>query len=206
MANEYDASTRKNAPLTPAADKKGVEILLCSPDWFDAKKTYKIAHAPARTAGLEFSGSDLNFMARVLYAEASGSEQLKDKAERDKEKAAIMNVNHFRLNRRGYPRNDYIATTFQMVCEAPGQFESVYAASDKFNNSTAARAENLGKRECADFEEAIEAIKTFLATGPTPEYQFDNFRGYMPNGRGTHIGRSRFWLSPTGQALLAKTP
>lgn len=196
---------RRDAPLTPISDTRGHEIHLCDPDWFDVRKKYKIANAPARTADLEFSGSDLNFMAKVLYAEASGSAQLPDRAERDKEKAAIMNVNHFRLNRKGYPTNRYIAKTFTEVCQAPGQFETVFANTTKFENAMNA-PQALKKLECADLSEAIEAVKAFLNNGPTSDYQYDNFRGFNPKGHGTHIGRSRFWLSETGQELMLKNP
>jgi len=206
MGNNDTAAIRKDAPLTPVSDKNGSHVFMCELEWFDERKKYVIANAPERTAKLEFPGSDLNFLARVLYAEASGSAQLPDKAERDKEKAAIMSVNHFRLNRPGYPRNNYIATSFKMVCEAPGQFESVYAKSDKFIGSAKGRVESLGKSECSDLEECIEAIKTFLEKGPDPQYKFDNFRGYMKNGPGTHVGRSRFFLSDAGAALLKQKP
>lgn len=206
MPNDASPALRRETPLTPTADKQGHEILVCDPEWFDEKKKYKITNAPVRTAALEFSGTDLNYMARVLYAEASGSAQLTDKASRDKEKSAIMNVNHFRLNRKGYPNNSYVAKTFREVCDAPGQFESVFEGTPKFGKADKAVAVNLKKSECADLGEAIAAISAFLAAGPTEEYQFDNFRGYNPKGQGTHIGRSRFWLSPTGQTLRNKTP
>lgn len=206
MATNNAPALRRETPLTPVADKQGHEIMICDPEWFDEKKTYQIASAPVRTALLEFSGSDLNFMARVLYAEASGSAQLADKKERDKEKAAIMNVNHFRLNRKGYPSNRYVAKNFREVCEAPGQFESVFAGTPKFSKSEPGSALNLKKSECADLGESIDAIKAFMAGGPAAQYQFDNFRGYNPSGQGTHIGRSRFWLSETGRLLLEKTP
>ncbi len=206
MATNNAPALRRETPLTPVADKQGHEILICDPAWFDEKKKYKIANAPVRTAALEFPGCDLNYLARVLYAEASGSAQLTDKAGRDKEKAAIMNVNHFRLNRKGYPSSSYVAMTFRAVCLAPGQFESVFAGTPKFLKSETSAAMNLKKGECADLSEAIEAIKAFMATGPTAEYQFDNFRGYNPTGQGTHVGRSRFWLSTTGQRLFKQTP
>jgi hypothetical protein len=206
MTNNSKAATTKDAELTSVSDKKGIEVLLCLPPWFNDSKKYKISNAPARTAALEFDGADLNFVARVLYAEASGSQQLKDPDARAKEKAAIMNVNHFRLNRKGYPNNTYVAKTFRAVCKAPGQFESVYEGKEKFAGTEQVRAEKLSKVECIDFCEALAAVKLFLATGPDDSYQFDNFRGFAPNGQGTHIGRSRFWLSPTGGRMLAKEP
>ncbi len=206
MTDNGAVSLSRDAGLTPVSDKKGHEIAICNPEWFDERKQYKIANAPARTASLSFSGADLNYLARVLYAEASGSMQLTDKAERDKEKSAIMNVNHFRLNRKGYPNNHYIAETFREVCDAPGQFESVFKGTAKFSQADKATVQAMGKRECGDLIEAIDAINAFLAAGPEAAYQYDNFRGYNPTGSGTHIGRSRFWLSAEGERLLKKTP
>lgn len=206
MADNGVVTLSRDAELTPVSDKKGHDTLICDPEWFDERKQYKIANAPARTAALSFSGADLNYLVRVLYAEASGSMQLTDKAERDKEKSAIMNVNHFRLNRKGYPNNRYVAETFREVCDAPGQFESVFKGTAKFSQAEKASAQRLGKRECGDLIEAIDAVNAFLAAGPDANYQYDNFRGYNPTGAGTHIGRSRFWLSAVGADLLKKTP
>ncbi len=194
----------KDDKVTPVSDKKGVQVAICDPEWFDVRKTMKIANAPERTASLEFSGADLNFMARVLYAESSGSGQLPDKAERDKEKEAIMNVNYFRLNRKGYPNNKYIAMNWTMVCKAPNQFESVSPKNAKLNNSAEAVCAKLIKAECADLSESIEAVRRFMQRGPNENYVYDNFRGYMPNGQGEHIGRSRFWLSKIGKGLYDK--
>lgn len=197
---------RREVPLTPISQKEGHEIRICNPPWFDARKTYKINNAPPRTAALEFNGTDLNYLARVLYAEASGSAQLTDRAERAKEKSAILNVNHFRLNRKGYPNNRYIAQNFREVCDAPGQFESVFRSTPKFFQADGNTARDLPARECTDLIEAIEAITLFLEIGPEAAYEFDNFRGYNPTGQGTQIGRSRFWLSQAGNIFRTKTP
>ena len=194
------------AELTPVADTRGHVVVICDPPWFDERKKYKISSAPIRTSALEFDGGDLNYFARVLYAEASGSLQLADKKERDKEKSAIINVNHFRLNRKGYPTSSYVAKTFRRVCDAPGQFESVFAKSPKFLMSDKRKVEHLRQRECTDLTEAIEAISNFLGQGPDSNLQYDNFRGFDPGGSGLHIGRSRFWLSDTGASMLAKIP
>jgi hypothetical protein len=196
----------KEAKLTPISDTKGHEVFICDPPWFDEREKFAIAHAPARTAALEFDGSDLNFMARVLYAEASGSFQLPNKDERDKEKSAILNVNHFRLNRREYPSQAYIAKSFKEVCRAPNQFESVFKKKPKFILTERTTVNKIGKNECEDLREALEAIKIFLADGPNANFQYDNFRGYATGGEGTLVGRSRFWLSGRGAELLAKTP
>ena len=204
-SNDSVRTVSKEAPLTPVAEKKGHTVFICAPQWFDERKIYKIANAPPRTASLEFRGSDLNFMARVLYAESSGSAQLTDKAERDKEKSAIMNVNYFRLNRKEYPGNK-VAKTWRQVCEAPGQFESVYKESEKFKTSDGTKVDSISKAECSDLDEAISAVKAFMEAGPDPQYLYDNFRGYNPKGPGTHIGRSRFFLSSRGRELAAETP
>jgi len=192
----------KDGKITPKPDKEGVTVHICDPDWFDVKKKFKINNAPERTAALEFSGTDLNFVARVLYAEASGSAQVKDKAERLKEKEAILNVKHFRLNRAGYP-NRVKAQSFTEVCKAPNQFESVYDKSDKFLGSATDTYESLKKAECRDLAESIEAIRKFLTDGPNDKYIFDNFRGGKGK-RGATIGLSRFWLSEEGKKFYDK--
>ena len=174
----------------------------CTPGWFDKQKSYKISNAPPRTANIAFLGDDLNFAARVLYAESSGSMQLKDKDARLREKQAILNVKHFRLNRAGYP-NRIKAMTFRAVCEAPNQFESVYLPNKKLNGSAYDQANKLKDSECSDFLEAIEAVRLFFNTGPDPELVFDNFRGGK-GSRGTKIGLSRFWLSDEGKKLYEK--
>ena len=196
----------KDAKLTPKPDKEGVTVKICVPDWFDEKKLYKIENAPLRTASLQFGGADLNFLARILYAEASGAQQLLDKDVRDKEKEAILNVKHFRLARTDYPNWKVKHKTFTEVCSAPGQFESYGPPPKaKFSDSTKSKAEGFSKSECADLIEAIDAVKSFLASGPNALYTYDNFRG--GKGRqGETIGRSRFWLSATGKRLFNAEP
>lgn len=206
MASNNAKRLVKEAKLTPISDTKGYEVFICDPPWFDEREKFTIANAPARTAALEFDGSDLNFMARVLYAEASGGFQLPNKDERDKEKSAILNVNHFRLNRRNYPTYAYIAKSFRAVCKAPNQFESVFDPQPKFILTEKSTVNKIGKSECEDLAEALEAIKIFIADGPNSNFQYDNFRGYAPGGQGTLVGRSRFWLSERGADMLAKTP
>lgn len=118
MPNKGQTILKKEGNLTPLSDKNGIVISICELSWFDKREMLKISNAPGRTALLEFSGDDLNFVARVLYAESAGSAQVKDSAERAKEKEAILNVKHFRLNRAGYP-NRVKAQTFTEVCKPP---------------------------------------------------------------------------------------
>jgi hypothetical protein len=195
--------TKKDGRLTPSADKSGVTVTICHIEWYEAGQKYTVASASKRTADLVFDREDLIFLTRVLYAESSGSASLKDKAERLKEKEAILNVKYFRLNRKGYPTNKYVAKTFTEVCRAPGQFESAFSNTPKFANSEETSCEHLAKAECADLQEAVDAIKTFLEKGPNKEFTYDNFRGGAGK-HGTTIGRSRFWLSDTGKAMHEK--
>ena len=192
----------KDHEITPISDQKGVEVFICDPGWFEEKKKYKISNAPDRTTSIEHSGAELNFLARILYAEAAGSSQLPDKTERDKEKEAILNVKHFRLGRTDYPNWKIKSKTFIDVCSAAGQFESYGPPpKPKFRDSTKRQVEMFSKKECSDFKESIDAIKNFLTSGPNSLFAYDNFRG--GKGRqGATIGKSRFWLSATGKRLL----
>lgn len=203
MAANQKIVLRKDGELTPTSDKKGIDIYICDPDWFDEKKKFKVVNAPNRNVAFEYSGFDLNFLARVLFAEASGSAKLIEKNERDAEKEAILNVKFFRLGRTDYPDWRVKSKTFTEVCSAPGQFESVGPPpTSKFRDSTKSHVEKFDKKECSDFIESIDAIKRFLDAGPNTAYAYDNFRGGS-GSRGTTIGRSRFWLSTTGARLLA---
>lgn len=196
------------ATITPKPDQHGVEVKICQVTWFDPAKTYKIANAPSRTAALRFTADDLNYFARVLYAESSGTVGLPAAADRATEKEALINVFYFRLNRKGYPNNSYIATTFSMVCNASKQFQVVGPPSTPKLRKSAddGTYKKLDAAECANLQEAIDAINAFLAAGPNKQYLYDNFRAGSSGTAGTTIGGSRFWLSSTGKGLADATP
>jgi hypothetical protein len=207
MADGNKPVLSKNGKLTTTSDKEGIVINICNPGWFDEREKFKIANAPVRTASLEFGGADLNFAARILYAEASGSAQLPDQTERDKEKLAILNVMHFRLGRTGYRTTPSISKTFQEVCEGRGQFESFFAKKPKFVNSSRDKSifQSLQKKECADLAESLNAVRNFLNNGPDHEnYFFDGFLGYKADASGVYIGKTRFFLSEHGKTEYAK--
>lgn len=192
--------------VTPKGEVQGIEVSICQPQWFDEQETFAIANGSPRTATLKFSGADLNYLARVLYAEASGTERLPDESTRREEKEAMLNVFYFRLNRKGYPRNDYIATTFSMVCNATNQFEALQPTpKPKFVNSAKAKCKSFEKSECSDLQEAIEAVRAFINGGPNQKYIYDNFRGGSGK-HGTVIGLSRFWLSGVGKESYNAMP
>jgi hypothetical protein len=200
-------ATQGKAKMTPTADKTGVALSVCQAGWFDKNRSFSITNASPRTAALEFDGADLNYFARCLYAESSGSQSLPDINERKNEKEALINVFYFRLNRKGYPTNKYIATSFTMVCDAPNQFQSIQPTpSPKLRNSAPGEAVHLNKMECADLQECLDAIGAFLAAGPNSMYVYDNFRAGSSGTRGTTIGGSRFWLSAVGKELADANP
>ena len=152
----------KDHEITPISDQKGVEVFICDPGWFEEKKKYKISNAPDRTTSIEHSGAELNFLARILYAEAAGSSQLPDKTERDKEKEAILNVKHFRLGRTDYPNWKIKSKTFIEVCSAAGQFESYGPPpKPKFRDSTKRQVEIFSKKNARILKSQLTQLRIF---------------------------------------------
>jgi hypothetical protein len=204
-----DAAITKDAKLTATSDTAGIKVAICNPDWFDRKKSdYVIANSPARYSSLTFTGEDLNFAARVLYAEVSGQGDLPNKTERMKEKEAVLNVMAIRFNRKGYPNNNYVAKSFTEVGKAPSrQFDAAASLTRKFRNSDTGEYQKLKAKECEDLDEAIEAVRNFLNSGPdTKTYQYDNYRTWEKDKPGTRIGNLRFMLTTNGKAMLNKEP
>jgi hypothetical protein len=208
-----DIALTKTAPLTPSADQSGCTLTICCPNWFDKRETYAPNNPAPHADELVFSGDDLNFLARVVYAEASGSASVKDSDTRLKEKLAIINVMYNRLNVVGFDPNSWTKgkfTTFRGVASAVRrlsngglsgtQFESVVgtdgSGTAKFKSSSAQNVEQLNKANCHDFDECFTAIRQFLTTGPRQDLAFDNFRAAgsskPPTGQQV-IGRNRFW-------------
>lgn len=202
---DSNVTLSKTASLTPATDQSGCTVQMCCPEWFDKRDNFSIANAPKFAASLKFSGDDLNFAARVLYAEASGSKVGFSSDELKAEKLAILHVMYFRLNRKGYPNNTYIATTFQMVGEAPQlQFESVARAKPKFMACAIPDAQKLAKAECTDLQSCIQAVKEFVAKGPDFEtYPYDEFRDIRSRPKWTAIAGNAFHLTNLGKSLLS---
>lgn len=211
MPNE--TTLTKNAALTPKSDQAGSTVSMCAPEWFDKRETFKIPNASKAIADLNFTGDDLNFLARVLHAEASGSGSLKDEVTRIKEKLAIVHVFYNRLNVIGFDPNSWTKgkfTTFKGVATAvkvlPSggysgvQFESVIGTdgkgTSKFKSTDGHDYEQLKKADCKDFDECFTAIRRFFSEGPQSDLDFDNFRaagkGTAPKGQQV-IGGNRFW-------------
>lgn len=207
------ASLSKSAALTKEADQSGSIVNICSPDWFDKREQYSVPHPSSTAADLTFCGDDLNFLARVVYAEASGSASVKDEQVRLKEKLAIIHVLYNRLNVVGFDPNNWVKGKFKTFKGVAGavkilpsggmsgvQFESVVgtngSGTPKFKSTGDQDYEHLNKANCQDFEECFKAIRQFLSSGPQSALNFDNFRaagtGMLPAGQQV-IGGNRFW-------------
>jgi hypothetical protein len=200
-----EVTLSKSAPLTSVSDQSGCTINICCPSWFDRREVFKVNNAPAYAAELSFSGDDLNFAARVLYAEATGGMSGVSDDELASEKLAILHVMYFRLNRKGYPRNDYVATTFRMVSEAPQvQFESVSRQTAKFVASAALAVDQLKPKDCKDLQSCLAAVRRFIANGPDfKAYPFDEFRARSARPSWHGIANNAFHLTKLGSGLLA---
>lgn len=198
----------KESPLTEPSDQSGCTVNVCCPPWFDRSKTFQVRAASPHASHLTFSGHDLNFAARVLYAEATGSQSGVADTVLEEEKQAILHVMYFRLNRKGYPSNSYVATSFQMVGEAPKvQFESVARNKPKFANTELISSPKLPRSECADLKKCLLAIQTFLATGPDfKKYPFDEFRDRSSRPTWHLIANTAFHLTALGKTYLKEAP
>lgn len=194
----------KESPLTELSDQSGCAVNVCCPPWFDRSKTFQVSAASAHASRLSFNGHDLNFAARVLYAEATGSQSGFADAVLAEEKQAILHVMYFRLNRRGYPSNSYVATSFQMVGEAPKvQFESVARDKPKFARTDLISSPKLPRAECADLKKCLLAIQAFVANGPDfKKFPFDEFRDRSSRPTWHLIANTAFHLTALGNAYL----
>lgn len=198
-------SKSAHGPITPKSDQTGLAVKICSPKWFDKTKSYSVSNPTAAAQALTFTGDDLNFLARMIYAEATGSGACPDAAERNKEKMAILHVSYFRIGRKGYPSNSYVAKTFAEVAKAPGQFESVFKANKKLDNSAESACEGLSAKECADLNEALAAVDAFIASGPNfKAYPFDKFLAATGRQGWVKYAGNEFSLFPAMKDAMAK--
>lgn len=192
--------------ITKKSETQGIDVVICNPTWFDVRKSYVVSNASDFAKNLEFSGADLNFAARVLFAEATGSGTGIDADELFKEKSAILHVMYIRLNRKGYPNNKYVATSFEMVGRAPQlQFESVARDKPKFLASAAPTCQTMNRANCTDLQLCIDAINMFIKKGPNfLSYPFDEFRSAKQRPNWHVIAQNAFHISNLGDDFLVK--
>jgi len=171
----------------------------CDPYFFNANQTFTISGDPNKRS---FTGSDLNYAARVVFAESSSvTSGLGDQLNRERD--AIASVLYNRIGRVGFPDRT-ARTTFQAVANAPNAFESVTGGAAyevKFNSSAPGRYQNLQEErvnsrgqvyggECNDLRASVDAIRRLVELGS--KYGYTSNRGGT-RGPGTVIGGSRFW-------------
>jgi RHS repeat-associated protein len=161
----------------------------CDPGWFDLQSTHTAAN------GKTYSGADLDFAARVIFAEVSGtqmalaggySDQL------DAERDAIASVLYNRIGNTGFGSPQ----SFTAVGLQQNQFQAVTGnqkQTQKFNRSNFASSKNLNQADCDDLNSAIEAVRKLMKDSPTVDFTF--FWAASTGHSGTVIGGSVFWGS-----------
>jgi len=159
----------RNSPLA-LADPMG---LLCCPSWRES-------------AIRQFSADDINYGARVVYAEASCD---------DDDRFGVSSVLLNRIGAKGIRGG--IKYTLVDVANAPGQFEAVFGNSPKFVNSSPVKAGELNNAECNSLNKAITILSVSIFVG-RPMYDFDEFRaaGATPRPGWTRLGGNDFQNNP----------
>jgi RHS repeat-associated protein len=144
----------------------------CDPGW--------LADDTSVTAfnGKTYTGADIDFAARILFAEAS-----QDQAERD----AVASVELNRTNTRGFGGSTFYATRngYQAYTSNTSAFQSTDIASGAYTK--------LDTLDCQSLKNAIGTIDRIVTSGPVDNYLY--FRAGT-QGYGTVIGSQRFWRTP----------
>jgi RHS repeat-associated protein len=167
-----------NAACGPAPDPPGPAP--CDPGFLP---TNNLVPGPN---GQIFTGADIDFAARAVYAESSGVVLEDD---------AIASVIVNRLNNPAFKdrRSHSVATNLTEVVSQTGQFNAVTppGPSPKFINSQPGLYQSLNAADCANLATAITA--TFAVAQLGPIYGFTNFAATSSGFSGTQIGGSVFW-------------
>jgi len=146
--------------------------------------------------GKTFSAADINYAARVVYAEGTGRNQ----GGTDDELYAIASALYNRLQNPSYRDADgAMHMSFYSVANQGGQFQAVTGRErfrKKFEGSDTegGHYKNLSEGDCLDLYYAMSAVLRVLKDGAG--YDFTEFRGGR-HGPGTRIGGSRFGYSGT---------
>jgi hypothetical protein len=122
--------------------------------------------------GGQYSGSDIDFAARILFAESSTNQD---------ERNAVASVEINQTNTRG--RRTFTATGYLN--------EAVYDAKPKFTGTAVGQYEKLNFLNCASLRAAIETMVGTVLSGPSyPQYLY--FRGGTVGSGDVH-GAQRFF-------------
>lgn len=194
-----------SAPSTAAAHQAAHQAARRQVDWFDERPSFRLPRMTQAAQKLSFTGKELRFLARVVYAEASGQARTPDAAERLREKLAIIHVCHFRLGRKGHPSSTDVADSFDKALQVPGQFESVFKDHKKLGQSTAQACVSLIPAECKDLKARVAAVRPFPKEGPDWETcPFDKFLAANGRKRWTAIGGNEFSLFASMTQAMAQ--
>lgn len=186
----------------PASEK-------CNPGFFDENGSYSVS-GWGRDA--RASGADLNYAARVVFAEAasmfkesrdgSGNISYSYRPDWENEFDAVASVLYNRIGKTGFSGG--VQSTFRGVADAPNQFASVDGA--KFNSSAPGQYQNLSQiqfkdnppqdvnlspGECDNLRAGVNAIRKLIRNGSRYNYTY-NLGGTNPTQGWTVIGGSRF--------------
>jgi hypothetical protein len=129
-----------------------------------------------------YSASDINFAARVIFAESSGN---------CAEDIAMADVIVNRISNPLFSGGSL--STLTAVVSVPGQFNAVTSPgpSGQFIASGPANYENLDPADCSNLENAIFAMAGVVEGGATATY--NSFWAASTGHPGTVIGGSVFW-------------
>jgi RHS repeat-associated protein len=147
----------------------------CHPDFLDPKKTYEGA------GGYSFTGKDINFAARVIFAESTGDAQ---------EDLAMADVIYNRVENEDW-RHGRLKTLTAVVMQ-PHQFNAVTppGPNRKFNLSGRGKYEGLNPTDCAGLKDAIRKMLSVVMNGSDATYTSFGAAG---THQGTIIGGSVFF-------------
>jgi RHS repeat-associated protein len=162
---------------------KGEEDFPCHPYWLPGDLVIEGLN------GQRFTGSEINFAARAVFAEASGSLQV-GASESTKEMYAIASVIYNRLDNPGFGA----LPTLSEVLRAEDQFQAVtgtHTQTRKFRSSDSFHSARLSPENCDDLNRALHAMLSVVINGPTNSYTF--FKKAGPGSQGRRIGGSVFW-------------
>jgi hypothetical protein len=134
--------------------------------------------------GYTFTGADINFAARAIFAETSSDV---------KEQIAAANVVYNRVDNKGFKTKGRVEQTLTAVVEAPHQFNAVTSPGPnrKFLSSADGSYQNLTPADCASLATAITAMTSIATGGTTADYTF--FAAAWSTTNGVLIGATRFW-------------
>jgi hypothetical protein len=173
--NYFVATGQEDCP-SDAGDSSAPSPPECDPGWLSANA---LISGPSGKNGAQksFTGADVDFAARILFAEASTNAD---------ERLAVASVEINRTN-GGFGGTTFMATA--------GGYQAYFDNTEAFTKTdiTSGNYQSLNALDCASLANAIKTMVGAIESGP--EYDFLYFRRGK-RGYGTVIGDQRFWKNP----------